>query len=628
METAFSIARSALERSGKFAYGAVSERIADSWRRCLRAGLDPLAKPEECVISFQELSHRREALDRVMKLVRPELELLSAQIAGSNFLIAFADNEGVILDQILDEDFRNSACGQSIVPGSVWREDIRGTNALGLTLHTGRSSMVTGAEHFFSGHGGVSCLSAPILDSTGNLIGLIDASSEVAARQFHTQALVNLAATNVGNRLFVDDHRDEFIVQLHPRREYLSTQSVGMIALDENGKITGVNRRTIDMLSGSGLEKPQYFSNVFQGHFQPTMERLSKGEDVNIVDWLNSSYFARLRLTHSSQARRQNATIFLPVESITQIKAAKAPARTELIFEDEVLRHNLKLATKAARLGAAIAIHGPVGSGKNSAAFEIHNRIHPKSAFVTIACESANLEAVEGKFIAQMKSPVQVEGAIQTEIDLAAGGTLYLDNINELPVDMVSIMRTLFNRLFQRKHPILSLGDWVIVSSFSVHECQIDDQAKDRGPASHLIKLLSGFELVLPELEKRSDFQKLAHQFLASISLQHSLSKAATDLLFDRTWEQNFHTFGRQLRSLAVHHHEGVIREDGVLRILGDKKATQLACERCIGHPINEARCLEIRSALNECNGNVALTARQLGLSRNTVYSHVREKSG
>ena len=103
MKTALEKARNSLEVNGKFAYGAVPETIADSWRRCMRLGLDPVGKPEECIVSHTELYQRREQQDRVMRLVRPELELLSAQIAGSNFLVAFADSDGVVLDQILDE---------------------------------------------------------------------------------------------------------------------------------------------------------------------------------------------------------------------------------------------------------------------------------------------------------------------------------------------------------------------------------------------------------------------------------------------------------------------------------------------------------------------------------------------
>ena len=207
MQTAFEKARKGLELNGKFAYGAMPSSIADSWKRCIRHGLDPISKPEECVVSHTDLQQRRNKLDLVMRLARPELELLSAQIAGPNFLLAFADSDGVILDRIVDNEFSQSNCGKSIIPGSIWSEEIRGTNALGLALHSGVPCNVTGPEHFFSNEGRVSCLSAPIFDSGGELIGLIDASSEVTVRQYHTLALVNLAAQNVENRLFVDDHR-------------------------------------------------------------------------------------------------------------------------------------------------------------------------------------------------------------------------------------------------------------------------------------------------------------------------------------------------------------------------------------------------------------------------------------
>ena len=61
---------------------------------------------------------------------------------------------------------------------------------------------------------------------------LKDASSEISARQNHTNVLVNLAASNIENRLFIDEHRDDNIIQFHPREEYLTTQSVGMISVD------------------------------------------------------------------------------------------------------------------------------------------------------------------------------------------------------------------------------------------------------------------------------------------------------------------------------------------------------------------------------------------------------------
>ena len=619
MKNAFDKARNALEVNGKFAYGAVPETIADSWRRCMRLGLDPVGKPEECVVSHTDLHQRRDQQDRVMRLVRPELELLSAQIAGSNFLVAFADSDGVVLDQILDEEFRTSTCGKSILPGSIWSEEIRGTNALGLALHTGASCNVTGREHFFAKEGTVSCLSAPIFDSSGQLIGLLDASSEVTARQYHTLALVNLAAQNVENRLFVEDHRGEHIIQFHPRQEYLKTQNVGMIAFNEDGQITGANRRTSEFLTGLKLSNAVKFQDVFMGQFQPLIKQICRGEIVQITDWLRSGYFVRLRLTHSTRTKLTNTQVLLPTDPIYRVPKVAGDIRTGRIFEDEALRQNLRLGRKSAQQGLPVLIVGSTGTGKNTTAEEIHDQLHPDQAFVIVECETLNLDAVEGQLIAQMKSKADVTPQKCDTIDLNKGGTLYLDRVDLLPIDIALSLNTLLNRVIQRRSPLLADGEWIIISSAK----NITFLKDANGPLRTLYDRLSGFSLYLPKLKNRSDFRHLCCAMLSAISPQHTLSSNGTDALKVLTADNNLTDLNRNLRTLAIHHNEGIIRQEGVTRVLGQRQLGVSSCTRCVGQSIKEVRCVEIRKALRNCNGNVALAARQLGVSRNTVYAHV-----
>ena len=618
METAFEKARNTLEMSGKFAYGAVPEPIADSWRRCIRLGLDPMSKPEECIVSHTDLYQRRDKLDLVMRLVRPELELLSAQIAGSNFLVAFADSDGVVLDQILDEEFRSSTCGKSILPGSIWSEETRGTNALGLVLHTGASCNVAGREHFFAKEGSVSCLSAPIFDSKGQLIGLLDASSEVAARQYHTLALVNLASQNVENRLFVDDHHGDHIIQFHPRQEYLKTQNVGMIAFNQEGQITGANRRTKELLTGLKLTSAAKYEDVFKGQFSSLIDRICKNEVVQITDWLQSGYFARLRLTHSAKNKLAKTQVFLPADPIYNLRKMTDNFTTGRVFKDEALRHNLRLGKKSAQQGLSVMILGGPGTGKNTAAEEIHDKLHPGQNFVLVDCATVNLDSVENQLIAQMKSKSDGGTLKHDKIELNKGGTLYLDRVDLLPVDIVPSLNTLLNRVMQRRNPLLGDGEWIILSS-----TQTDDGEKVAdGPLGHLRIRLSGFSLFLPKLRNRSDFRHLCCAMLAAISPQHSLSNNAVEALKENSAINNLSDLDWSVRTLAIQHHEGIIRTDAVIRILGQHQSNFSACERCAGQMVKEVQCLEIRKVMRECNGNVALAARQLGVSRNTVYAH------
>lgn len=72
-----------------------------------------------------------------MRFIRPELELLSTQVAGPNFLVAAADADGIVLDVIIDEQFKKSVCGKEVPLGANFAEDQRGTNAIGTALFTG-----------------------------------------------------------------------------------------------------------------------------------------------------------------------------------------------------------------------------------------------------------------------------------------------------------------------------------------------------------------------------------------------------------------------------------------------------------------------------------------------------------
>lgn len=621
LKTAFDRARNALEVNGKFAHGAVPEVIADSWRRCIRFGLDPVGNPQECVVSHSELHERRDRQGRVLRLIRPELELLSSQIAGSNFLVAFADSDGVVMEQLGDEEFRSSTCGQSILPGSIWSEEIRGTNALGLALHTGAPCNVTGREHFFAKESGISCLSAPIFDSRGQLVGILDASSEVAARQFHTLALVSLAAQNVENRLFVDDHRSDHIIQFHPRQEYLNTQNVGMIAFNEGGQITGVNRRTIEFLTGLRLADATQFQHVFMGQFHSLIEHICSGQIVQITDWLKSKYFARLRLTHPLRTQRKSAQVRLSVDPIYRLSRSAGDLATARVFEDEALRQNLRLGRKSAQQGLSLMIIGSAGTGKNTTAEEIHDQLHPDQAFVLIDCETVSLSAVDCHLVAQMKSKTDAGTAGFDKIDLKQGGTLYFDRVDLLPAELAPSLNTLLNRVMQRRKPLLGSGEWVIISSAR------DDTwvTKATGPLRNLYDRLSGFSFFLPQLSYRSDFQRLCTSLLASISPQHRLSNSGIEALKGVAANDNLTDLNRNLRRLAIHHHENIIRAEGVTRILGQRQLGVSACSRCVGQVIKEVRCLEIRRALRDCSGNVALAARQLGVARNTIYTHAAD---
>ncbi len=258
-------ARAALEAGRRFPAGALPSAVAASWDRCRALGLDPRRPPEPEVLPFAEVARRREAVAAMRRLALAEMHLLHGQIAGSDFMIALGDAEGLVLDTISDQAFASGPAGRDIIPGSRWREENRGTNALGLAAIERAPVAIHGREHFFAAHGGLCCMAAPILGPDGAMLGLLDASCANEARQQHTHALVRMAAAQVENGLIYQGFPAAIVLAFHPRSEYLRTLSAGLVAVSPDGEVLALNRPAVALLSGLPARAGAPFEALFEG---------------------------------------------------------------------------------------------------------------------------------------------------------------------------------------------------------------------------------------------------------------------------------------------------------------------------------------------------------------------------
>jgi transcriptional regulator of acetoin/glycerol metabolism len=116
--------------------GWIKPEVRDSWQRCLNANLDPNILPEVPSISAGELKELRQRHAQLNEIASVEVHNLYSQIAGSNFMVAFATSDAVILETIAGSSMQRLARRTGIVPGSQWAEQLRGTNGLGCAAFT------------------------------------------------------------------------------------------------------------------------------------------------------------------------------------------------------------------------------------------------------------------------------------------------------------------------------------------------------------------------------------------------------------------------------------------------------------------------------------------------------------
>lgn len=219
----------------------LSAELLDSWSRCSDAGLEVDSVPKVNVVTAADLQHRRDQAGFLRHLVLAEIDTLSQQIAGSNFLLAFGDPDGVILDLFEDHRFATSSAGNRIVAGGRWTEDICGTNGLGTALATRHAVSVSGPDHYLLHFGDIACTASPVRDAWGCVVGVLDASSYFESRQLHTEALLKMATTQIENLLLAHQMRDAVVLAIHPRVEFLGTLSAGLLAFDPSGALLAAN---------------------------------------------------------------------------------------------------------------------------------------------------------------------------------------------------------------------------------------------------------------------------------------------------------------------------------------------------------------------------------------------------
>ena len=614
-------ARVVLERRRIAVEDLLASEVSASWSRCLDAGLDPHATPQKLVIGERELRRRRERIGHVHHLALAEIETLYHQIAGSNFLIAFADADGTVLESVADSQFGDSDAGRRIVPGSRWSEQVCGTNALGTAIVTGQPIIIHGSEHFFSCYGQVCCTAAPVRGAAGELVGLLDASSDCDSRQRHTLALVKMAATHIENGLFVHQMGAQMILAIHPRAEFLGTISAGMIAIDEAGCISAVNGRAANILAGLQVAPGSHFEKIFNEPLEKLLARLHASHQAFVRDALGSMHAVAWINRGAPVVRRAHARLNLRAGvALAPARALREPA---FVAADRAVRETLALVTAAVGVNAPILIQGETGSGKEMLARYVHEVSGRKGEFVAINCAAMPEHLFEAElfgYAAGAFTGARREGA-EGLIASADGGTLLLDEIGALaPQLQATLLRFLDDRLVR---PVGGRGGRVVdVQILAATNADLAAEVDARRFRADLLYRLDTIKAVLPPLRARSDFAAALRFTLARIDPCATISEEALARLAVHGWPGNFRELRAVLtRALLASSGRHIDLAQVAIWLPPAPKRGMLPAASVLREKVAE----EVVREFHRSGGNVSHTARNLAISRNTVYHHLRE---
>ncbi len=216
-------------------------QIVESWLRCSLEGVNPYdTRYHESLdnIALSELLNKKNKLIRVAK---PFMENLYKFVAGSGFVVVLTDENGYIMEMFCDESTLKDPMTTNFVRGASWHEYEAGTNAIGTALAIGSPIQVSGAEHFCQKHHCLTCSAAPIMDPSGQVIGILDMSGASHASHLHTLGMVVAAAEAIMAQLRIQQKNCELALINNRLRNFFNTVSDGVLIIDKQKILTELN---------------------------------------------------------------------------------------------------------------------------------------------------------------------------------------------------------------------------------------------------------------------------------------------------------------------------------------------------------------------------------------------------
>lgn len=644
-------------QTGRLDQNILSPEVAASWRRCAALKLNPNAAKVPVKLSASELARVCAENRLFIDIALPFMRFLEAAVRGTGFILVLTEATGIVLEAFGDQGVMERARENNYIPGCSRIESEVGTNAIGLALYERKPIQLAGPEHFHVRNHGWTCASAPVFAPDGKVLGTVTLSGESMAAHRHTLGMVISAAEAIQDRLRerelsrAKDQADELL------HSVLQSVSEAILTVDRSGVVTNINSRAIKIL----LVRPEDYLGKSLSVLLPgsgaLLEAIRAGTQSPSVEIAldrgrGRTYFVAKPYMLTAGAAAGGAIVVITeqrefINSVREISGFNAIFNfDDIVGRSSALRRQIELAAIAARQDSRILITGETGTGKELFAQAIHNGSRRCSgSFVAINCAAIPRDLLESEIFGYVGGAFTGarKGGQVGKLELADGGTVFLDEISQMPLDLqAKLLRVLQDGMITR------LGDTkpVHIDTRVVAATNEDLVEKSRagGFRLDLYYRLGVVEVSLPALRERvGDIPLLTEYILGRISQKFggrnvTVSPAAMAYLEAYEWPGNIRELENVLE-MAVIICDGDVVEPTHLgkRVLaGGVPATVRPSPALIREefaapargdvlPMKDIEIEVLKATMKEFSGNIALVARKLGISRSTIYRRMKE---
>jgi DNA-binding NtrC family response regulator len=289
---------------------------------------------------------------------------------------------------------------------------------------------------------------------------------------------------------------------------------------------------------------------------------------------------------------------------------------------------------KIARYFRNVLIVGPTGSGKELVARALH-KLSPVGPCKFVVCNSSALveTLLESQLFGHMRGAFT--GATDTRqglFEYANGGTIFLDEIGEMPLGMqAKLLRIIENREMQRVgSPEVRKVDFRLIAATNR---DLRGEVTAGRFREDLFYRLSTLEVRLPSLaERANDIPLLVDYFLEKYNESYGktirgISDRAWALLLHYPWPGNVRELENVIAGACINAESSLI-DIGDLPAHLQKPSLEALDPASRRQPgtLEELKRRQITSALDLCDGNRVRAAEMLGIGRSSIYRYLKRE--
>ncbi len=441
--------------------------ILDSWMRCREKTVDHYQKHIPVVLEGVKLKRHKARYSGLLAVCAPVMEKIYSFLKGGGFIVAVCDASGIILKVIGDSEVREFAATGNFIEGTSWAEEVAGTNAVGTSIVLDQPMQVFAREHYCLRSANWTCSAAPIHGADRKIIGILDITGPYDKVHSHTLGMAVTAARDAETQLRHNDILSSIEVSDNYKNTIMDSISEGLLAVDEEGLVTHVN----DMAAASiGYDKAEIIGKglwqLIPAKKNKTLFDLLKKKDC-VTDY-ELNFFSKKNkcgCLHTSRPIRIGDKSVGTVMVFSKIERARRLALrmngeearfcfSDMIGQDPKFLEVVEIAKKSAGSQSNILILGESGSGKDILAQAIHNASSQHSGpFVAVNCSCIPRELIASELFGYADGAFTgaSRGGKPGKLELADGGTFFLDEIGDMPFELqTSLLRVLETRTITR----------------------------------------------------------------------------------------------------------------------------------------------------------------------------------